>query len=56
MLNGYDVLVAADGLEGWYTAVAALPEAILSDVRMLGLNGYELIERLRDGEKTRSIR
>lgn len=54
-INGYEVLTAADGLEGLTIAGSQCPCIILSDLRMPGLNGYELVERLQANEETRKI-
>ncbi|MBD2433970.1 MULTISPECIES: response regulator [Fischerella] len=43
----YNVLVAKDGLEGLQLAIAHKPDLILSDIEMLRLNGYELLEKLQ---------
>lgn len=46
-LNGYAVLQAVDGVTGLELAAQARPAIILTDVSMPGLNGFELVERLR---------
>lgn len=45
--NGYDVLEAVDGLSGLDIARLELPDLVLSDVNMSGLDGYDLLQHLR---------
>ena len=44
---GYDVLTAADGVSGLQLARERPPDLIVSDVKMPGLDGYELIRNIR---------
>lgn len=55
-LNGYTVLQAVDGNQGFELAAKMRPAIILTDVSMPGLNGFELIERLRADPVLRSTR
>jgi DNA-binding response OmpR family regulator len=50
-----DVLEAADGPSGLATARAELPDVILLDVMMPGLDGWRVAEELLDDERTRRI-
>jgi FixJ family two-component response regulator/HD-like signal output (HDOD) protein len=43
---GYAVLGAADGNEGLRVALEASPAVILTDIRMPGMDGHELLRRL----------
>jgi putative two-component system response regulator len=53
--DDYDVSIAMDG-EGALEAVEdELPDLILLDIMMPGMDGYEACERLKQDEKTRSI-
>jgi DNA-binding NtrC family response regulator len=52
---GYKVLVAADGRSAIEQARFALPDLILLDVMMPGLDGYETCARLRADPKTAGI-
>ena len=48
--NGYEVLTAYDGTEGMKTAEAEKPDLILLDVMMPGLDGLQVLRRLRRSE------
>jgi len=50
-----DVLEAADGPSGLEKARAELPDVILLDVMMPGLDGWRVAEELLDDERTRRI-
>jgi DNA-binding response OmpR family regulator len=49
------VLTAHDGTSGLEKARAELPDAIILDVEMPGLNGYEVCAGLRSRPETRRI-
>jgi DNA-binding response OmpR family regulator len=49
---GHEVLTAPDGVRGFATVRAELPDAVVSDVNMPGLDGFSLCRRLRDGGST----
>jgi DNA-binding response OmpR family regulator len=51
----YRVLTATNGEEGWQLAQQELPEVIISDVMMPGLDGYALTERLKTNPLTNHI-
>jgi CheY-like chemotaxis protein len=51
----WEVLTAASGTEGIITAAVTQPDAILLDVTMPGLDGWETFERLQANPLTRSI-
>lgn len=44
---GYDVVEAEDGVSGLKTADDVMPDLIVCDVLMPGLNGYEFVEALK---------
>ena len=44
---GYSVLAADDGATGLEIAQKEFPEVIISDIKMPGLDGYELIKKIR---------
>jgi two-component system cell cycle response regulator DivK len=53
--RGYDVRVAADGLEGLRKAETEAPDLILMDLGLPELDGWECVRRLRTGATTASI-
>jgi DNA-binding NtrC family response regulator len=52
---GYRTLAAADGERGYAMAAEHLPDLILLDVMMAGIDGYEVCRRLKAGPETRAI-
>jgi DNA-binding NtrC family response regulator len=52
---GYKVLVAADGQSAIEQACYAMPDLILLDVMMPGLDGYQTCERLKADPRTAAI-
>jgi two-component system, OmpR family, phosphate regulon response regulator PhoB len=53
--EGYDVIVAHDGQEGLRKAQMQLPDLILLDLMLPGMDGLEVCRELRAGERTRQI-
>ena len=53
--TGYEVILASNGEEAIRLANSKIPNAILLDVEMLGIDGIETCRRLRAEEKTRYI-
>ncbi|MEF8727379.1 MAG: response regulator [Accumulibacter sp.] len=53
--NGYQVITAENGEEGIAKARSELPDLILMDVVMPGLNGYQATRTLTRDPATRSI-
>ncbi len=53
--EGMEVLEAADGPSGLETARASIPDVILLDVMMPGLDGWQVAEELLDDERTAGI-
>jgi DNA-binding response OmpR family regulator len=51
--EGYEVLTARNGTEAIRLAFERLPDLILLDVAMPGLDGYEVTRRLRADKSTR---
>jgi CheY-like chemotaxis protein len=50
-LQGHEVHVAHSGLDALRIAGETLPDVILLDIGMPGMNGYEVARKLRDQEK-----
>jgi class 3 adenylate cyclase len=49
---GFAVLSASSGPEALERVVAELPDLVLLDVQMAGMNGYEVCRRIRENEAT----
>lgn len=54
-LNGYSVVTATNGHEGFAAARQAAPAVILTDVEMPGMTGFELLQRLRADPELRTL-
>lgn len=52
VLEGYDVISASNGLSGLEQAIAFLPDLILCDIRMPGMNGYEFFDEIKRNSPT----
>lgn len=52
--DGYEVLLAADGPEALETARAEAPDLILLDITLPGMDGHEVLSRLREDKATQS--
>lgn len=46
-MSGYDVSSASDGESGLSAAVAELPDLIITDINMPGMDGIELLKKIR---------
>lgn len=53
--EGYEVLAAQDGIEGLGTAIREVPDLILLDVVIPGMNGFEVCKQLKKETATRHI-
>ena len=54
-LEGHDVFVASDALEGLRIAQERQPEVIISDIGLPGMDGYAFARTLRQDAAFRSI-
>jgi two-component system phosphate regulon response regulator PhoB len=52
---GYQVLKAQDGLQGLRLAQEQIPDLLVLDLMLPGLDGKELCRRLKQGQATRAI-
>lgn len=55
MADGYRVVIGQDGEEGLRMAAEEAPDFIYLDIRLPGLDGFEVLERLRADEATTDI-
>ena len=53
--NGYEVISAENGAEGFELACKKKPDIIVTDFQMPVMTGLELVEKLRQNEQTRDI-
>jgi CheY-like chemotaxis protein len=54
-MSGYKILIAMDGTSGLHRIHKALPDLILLDIMMPGIDGFETCRQLKESEKTRDI-
>jgi response regulator RpfG family c-di-GMP phosphodiesterase/anti-sigma regulatory factor (Ser/Thr protein kinase) len=52
---GHKVATAIDGLDGWEQVQTDLPDIVISDIMMPRMDGYELVGRIKNTDKTRPI-
>ena len=52
---GYEVVEAADGLEGLKQAEKEKPDLVIVDIMMPGIDGREVTRRLRADSKTKEL-
>jgi DNA-binding NarL/FixJ family response regulator len=53
--EGYEVVTARRGAEAMVRVAEALPDLIISDIRMPGMDGYALARNLRSAPRTRLV-
>jgi len=53
--EGYQTVVASDGLQGLKMAQADPPDLILLDLMLPGQDGFEVLHRLRAGPRTADV-
>ena len=51
--QAFRVLEAVDGHEGLTLAQTQRPDCVLLDIRMPGMSGFEVLERLSEDPRTR---
>jgi len=51
----YDISVASDGAEGFEKIKEAKPDAIILDIMMPGMDGYEMLKILKADDETKNI-
>ena len=54
-LEGFDVVVASDGVEGLEQASSAHPDLIITDISMPRLDGFQLIEKIRSCPEQKDV-
>ena len=53
--EGYEVVTARRGADALVRVAEALPDLIISDIRMPGMDGYALVRNLRSAPRTRLV-
>lgn len=53
--EGYNVKTARRGAEALIIVAQSLPDLIISDIRMPGMDGYQLVKNLRSNPRTRLV-
>lgn len=53
--NGYQTIIANDGVDGLNQAVHQRPDLIITDVLLPRMNGFQMVENLKSGPETSSI-
>jgi CheY-like chemotaxis protein len=54
-LDDYQVLTAESGQEGLDLAIKEAPDLIYLDIKMPGMDGFEVLKKLRENERTKDI-
>ena len=52
---GYDIDAVADGAQAWATISEAPPRLAVLDVMMSGLSGLDVLRKIRDDERTKTV-
>ncbi len=53
--EGYDVYVAADGIDGLKVIKEKMPDLVLLDLVMPKMNGFKVLDELRSDPKTKDL-
>ena len=51
--EGYDTVMASDGFRGVESAITDKPDLILCDISMPGMDGYKVLEKIRNESETK---
>ena len=54
-MDGYEVVVASDGVEGLQKLESYTPDIIISDVVMPRMNGFDMFRKIKSSPQTASI-
>lgn len=54
-LEGFNVVQRADGLSGFDAAMELLPDVVVLDVALPGIDGWEVLQRIRADPRSRAI-
>ena len=54
-LNGYNVIQAYDGIEGFALAKQELPNLVILDVMMPNVDGYTVAQRIRQSDNLKNV-
>lgn len=54
--EGYEVLVADNGMDGVDMAFSEQPDLILLDLMMPKMNGFQVLEKLKENDRTKEIK
>ena len=52
---GYEVITASDGREGLEILAASIPDLVLSDAMMPDVDGYGVLEKMREDPRLRDL-
>ncbi len=52
---GHQVIEARDGFEGVKLAISKIPDLILMDIQLPGMDGYMATQKIRENEATKEI-
>lgn len=53
--NGYEVLVAVDGIDGWNTLQSVPFDLVISDIDMPRMNGIELVSKIKSDPNLKKL-